>query len=98
MGDSAGLIPLALLRDWRSPDRDIHRRLVTTGPQSQQAVMGALGVGKSATRNALGRLMRLGLVETTGRGPGRVRWQATYHPTATVFRDGRTQLRESVWR
>jgi hypothetical protein len=95
-------IPVALLLDWRSPDRDIHRLLVTRGTLTTTEIKQSLGVARHVAENALSRMGRLGVVRPVAKRQKSVQnrqavlWAATCVPSQAVCVKGLTRQRVRV--
>jgi predicted transcriptional regulator len=92
-------VPIAVLLNWRQPDRDIHRLLVAQDRRTIREISSALNLAVIEVTNALSRISRLGLVtpqrvrEGTGRHPTRLRWVlAADRKQATVLPGGRVSI------
>ena len=86
------LIPLALLVDWRSPDRDLYRVLTVRGPLTTKALAADLSISTKDAHNALGRMYRLGVVslERLGSAPkSGVLWRTDYVASQVEFASDR---------
>jgi len=83
-------VPVHVLLNWRSPDREIHRLLVTEGPLTVPALRGRLGYAAGSISNALNRMAKIGLATTGGQRPNRD-WHAKADPNNCAVWIGRTQ-------